>query len=42
VSAFVHPTAMIEDGVVLGEGTAVWDGVHIRRDATVGRGCIIG
>lgn len=42
MSAFVHPTAMIEDGVVLGEGTAVWDGVHIRRDASVGRECIIG
>ncbi|HJZ86061.1 MAG TPA: acyltransferase [Polyangia bacterium] len=38
----VHPSALIEAGVVLGEGTQVWDGVHIRRDARIGRSCIIG
>ena len=27
---------------VLGEGTAVWDNVHIRRDAVIGDECIIG
>jgi acetyltransferase-like isoleucine patch superfamily enzyme len=38
----VHPTAIIEPGVVLGAGTAVWDGVHIRRDTTLGDECIVG
>ncbi len=38
----VHPTAIIEAGVTLGEGTAVWDNVHIRRDAVIGDECIIG
>jgi len=38
----VHPTAIIEPGVVLGEGTAVWDNVHIRRDAVIGDECLIG
>ena len=38
----VHPTAIIEEGVELGEGTSVWDNVHIRRSAQVGRECIIG
>jgi UDP-2-acetamido-3-amino-2,3-dideoxy-glucuronate N-acetyltransferase len=38
----VHPTALIEEGVRLGPGSAVWDGVHVRRGATVGRCCIIG
>ena len=33
---------MIEDGVVLGDGTSVWDNVHIRHDTTVGKRCIIG
>jgi acetyltransferase-like isoleucine patch superfamily enzyme len=42
MSAFVHPTAIVEEGVVLGDGTAVWDTVHIRRDTTIGRDCIIG
>jgi UDP-2-acetamido-3-amino-2,3-dideoxy-glucuronate N-acetyltransferase len=38
----VHPTAIIESGVVIGEGSAVWDNVHIRRDARIGVECIIG
>lgn len=40
--ATVHPTALIEDGVVLGEGTAVWDSAHLRGPSSVGRDCIIG
>lgn len=40
--AKVHPTALVEDGVVLGEGTAVWDSAHLRGPSTVGRDCIIG
>jgi UDP-2-acetamido-3-amino-2,3-dideoxy-glucuronate N-acetyltransferase len=38
----IHPTAIIEPGVVIGEGSAVWDNVHIRRDARIGVECIIG
>jgi UDP-2-acetamido-3-amino-2,3-dideoxy-glucuronate N-acetyltransferase len=38
----VHPTALIEDGAVIGENTAVWDHVHIRGPARIGRDCIIG
>ncbi len=38
----VHPTAIIEDGVSIGEGTAIWDSVHIRRGARIGTECIIG
>lgn len=40
--ARVHPTAIIEAGVMLGRGTAVWDNVHVRHDARVGDECIIG
>ncbi len=40
--AWVHETALVEKGVALGEGTRVWDGVHIRRGARIGRSCIIG
>ncbi len=42
MSIRVHPTAIIEDGVTLGEGTSVWDNVHIRHGASVGSECIIG
>lgn len=42
MTATVHPTAIVEDGVVLGDGTQVWDNVHIRGPATLGRSCIVG
>lgn len=42
MSVRVHPTAMVEPGVTLGPGTAVWDNVHIRRDARLGEECIVG
>jgi len=38
----VHPTALVEEGVVLGDGTSVWDGVHLRRGAKIGHSCIVG
>ena len=38
----VHPTALIEDGVVLGTRTSVWDNVHIRHGAKIGSDCIVG
>lgn len=38
----IHPTALVEEGVRIGDGTAVWDAVHIRRGAVVGRDCIVG
>jgi acetyltransferase-like isoleucine patch superfamily enzyme len=38
----VHPTAEVEDGVVIGDGTALWSHVHVRRGAVIGRDCIVG
>jgi len=39
----IHPTAMIEDGVEIGSGTAVWDNVHVRGPGTeIGSDCIVG
>jgi acetyltransferase-like isoleucine patch superfamily enzyme len=41
--AQVHPTAEVEDGVVVGPGTALWAHVHVRGPGTtVGRDCIVG
>lgn len=40
--AWIHPTALVEDGVVLGSGTRVWDNVHLRRGARIGHDCIVG
>ena len=41
-AARVHPTALVEDGVVLGPGTSVWDHVHLRHGARIGSDCIVG
>ena len=38
----VHPTAIIEEGVLIGPGTSVWDNVHIRHATQIGRDCVIG
>lgn len=38
----IHPTAIVEDHVTIGEGTSVWDNVHIRHDASIGEECIVG
>jgi UDP-2-acetamido-3-amino-2,3-dideoxy-glucuronate N-acetyltransferase len=38
----IHPTAIVEKGVVFGPGTSVWDNVHIRNGARLGTECIVG
>ena len=38
----VHPTAIIESGVVIGPGSSVWDNVHVRHSTVIGDECIIG
>ncbi len=38
----IHPTAIIEEGVRIGEGSSVWDNVHIRHGAEIGEQCIVG
>lgn len=40
--SFIHPTAIIEKNVTLGEGTSIWDNVHVRHDASLGEQCIVG
>jgi acetyltransferase-like isoleucine patch superfamily enzyme len=39
---FVHPTAIIEDNVTIGQGTSIWDSVHIRHGSTIGDDSIVG
>ena len=38
----IHPTAIVEPGVTIGERTSVWDNVHIRHSTAIGSDCIIG
>src|ERR1044072_7636727 len=42
MSARIHPTAIIEKDVILGNGTSVWDSVHIRHGTRIREQCIIG
>jgi UDP-2-acetamido-3-amino-2,3-dideoxy-glucuronate N-acetyltransferase len=41
-SARVHPTALVEDGVTIGPGTAVWQRASIREGAVLGADCVVG
>jgi len=42
MTARVHETAIIGSDVEIGDGTAVWDHVHIRDGARIGTDCIVG
>ncbi len=38
----IHPTAVVDPGAVLGEGTKVWHFSHVTAGAVVGEGCSLG
>jgi len=42
MTAYVHPTAIVDEGALLGEGTKVWHYSHVMAGARVGRRCVIG
>ena len=39
---YVHPTAVVDDGAVIGEGTKVWHFGHVMKGAQIGRRCVFG
>jgi len=39
---FCHPTAIIDEGVIIGENTKIWHFSHIMRNVKIGKNCIIG
>lgn len=41
-SYFVHPTAIVDHGAVIGAGTKVWHFAHISSGARIGSGCVFG
>jgi len=38
----VHPSAIVDDGAKLGDGTKVWHWVHICGGARIGSNCVLG
>ena len=41
-SAFVEPSAFVEDDVSIGEGARIWHHAHVRAGASIGARCIVG
>jgi UDP-2-acetamido-3-amino-2,3-dideoxy-glucuronate N-acetyltransferase len=42
MAATIHPTAVVDEGAVLGEGCRVWHFSHISAGARIGRDCSFG
>jgi UDP-2-acetamido-3-amino-2,3-dideoxy-glucuronate N-acetyltransferase len=42
VKFHAHPSAIIDAGAVIGEGTKVWHFSHVMSGATIGRRCVLG
>lgn len=39
---FVHPTSVIDEGAVIGEGTRIWHFCHVMGKSVIGKNCILG
>ena len=39
---YVHPTAVVDDGAIIGEGTKIWHFSHIMGGAQIGKHCVLG
>ena len=39
---FVHPSACIDEGSIIGKGTKIWHFSHIMKDAIIGENCNLG
>lgn len=42
LAATIHPTAIVDSGATIGEGSRVWHWVHICGQAQIGEGCSLG
>lgn len=42
MSFHAHPTAIVDDNVIIGEGTKIWHFAHICPGARIGANCIFG
>lgn len=42
MAAFVHPSAVVDDGATLGPGAKVWHFAHVCAGASVGAGTVLG
>jgi UDP-2-acetamido-3-amino-2,3-dideoxy-glucuronate N-acetyltransferase len=42
MSYYVHPSAIVDEGAIIGEGTKVWHFVHVSPKAVIGKRCALG
>ena len=40
--AYIHPTAIVDDGATVGSGSKVWHFVHVLAGTHIGAGCVLG
>ena len=41
-SVKIHPSAVVDEGAVIGEGTGVWHFAHVCSGAVIGKNCSLG
>lgn len=39
---FVHPSAQIDEGAIIGSGTKIWNYSHVLKGARIGQRCVLG
>lgn len=42
MSAYIHPTAVVDEGARIGEGSKIWHFCHVEGSAVIGDGCSVG
>jgi UDP-2-acetamido-3-amino-2,3-dideoxy-glucuronate N-acetyltransferase len=42
MGSFAHPTAVVDAGAQIGEGTKIWHFCHVSAGAHIGRDCVLG
>jgi UDP-2-acetamido-3-amino-2,3-dideoxy-glucuronate N-acetyltransferase len=41
-SPYIHPSAFVEEGASVGDETRIWHCAHVRKGASLGKGCVVG
>jgi len=39
---YIHPTAIVDEGALIGPGTKIWHFCHVMKDAVIGEDCSLG
>ena len=39
---FIHPTSVVDENVIIGDGTKIWHFSHIQSGAQIGKNCSLG